>query len=162
MKMKSMEDDMLYERRGTPALRSARSELVVPTPWTSWLWPGAPNSNLWPRACAATGNPVSMTGFSTPLSWVLVRVRERPRKTLHGHTSVHSDRGPHAWGPGACARLCFTAAADTSRSQGCRRGGKRTDTKSRAHSPSSMPYRSGFASKSTVYAKHAPGRRTRG
>ena len=32
------EDDVLYERRGTPVLRSARPELVVPTPWTRWLW----------------------------------------------------------------------------------------------------------------------------
>jgi hypothetical protein len=31
------EDDSLYERRGTPVLRSARPELVVPTPWTRWL-----------------------------------------------------------------------------------------------------------------------------
>jgi hypothetical protein len=28
-----------------------------------------------------------------------------------GHTSVHCDRGPRAWGSGECARLCFTAAA---------------------------------------------------
>ena len=40
----------------------------------------------------------------------------RPSKTGPvGHTSVHSDRGPHAWGPGACARLCFTAAAAPSK-----------------------------------------------
>jgi hypothetical protein len=31
------EDAVLYERRGTPVLRSARPELVVPTPWTRWL-----------------------------------------------------------------------------------------------------------------------------
>ncbi|KOO31563.1 hypothetical protein Ctob_013848 [Chrysochromulina tobinii] len=49
------EDAVLYERRGTPVLRSARPELVVPTPWTRWLWTGALNSRLWPRACAATG-----------------------------------------------------------------------------------------------------------
>ena len=54
------EDDVLYERRGTPFLRSARPELVVPTPSTIWLWPGAPNSRLWPRACAATGKRASM------------------------------------------------------------------------------------------------------
>jgi hypothetical protein len=56
------EDDVLYERRGTPVLRSARPELVVPTPWTSWRWPGALNSRLWPRACAATGKRASMSG----------------------------------------------------------------------------------------------------
>jgi hypothetical protein len=48
------EDAVLYERLSTPVLRSARPELVVPTPWTRWLWTGAPNSKLWPRACAAT------------------------------------------------------------------------------------------------------------
>ena len=48
------EDDELYERRGTPVLRSARPELVVPTFSTRWLWPGASNLKLWPRACAAT------------------------------------------------------------------------------------------------------------
>ena len=53
------EDDVLYERRGTPFLRSARPELVVPTSSTIWLWPGAPNSWLWPRACAATGKGAS-------------------------------------------------------------------------------------------------------
>jgi len=26
-----------------------------------------------------------------------------------GHTSVHSDRGPHAWGSGEFSLLCFTA-----------------------------------------------------
>ena len=30
------EDDVLYERRGTPVLRSARTELVVPTSSTRW------------------------------------------------------------------------------------------------------------------------------
>jgi hypothetical protein len=54
------EDDSLYERRGTPVHRNARPELVVPTPWTSRRWTGAPNSKLWPRACAATGKRVSM------------------------------------------------------------------------------------------------------
>ena len=53
------EDGVLYERRGTPFLRSARPELVVPTSSTTWLWPGAPNSWLWPRACAATGKGAS-------------------------------------------------------------------------------------------------------
>ena len=74
------EDDMLYERRGTPVLRSARPELVVPTSSTRWLWPGAPNLSLWPRACAATGKRVSMSGAEDrgadpvrrTLSWVEV------------------------------------------------------------------------------------------
>jgi hypothetical protein len=99
MKMKSMEDDMLYERRGTPALRSARSELVVPTPWTSWLWPGAPYSKLWPRACAATGNPVSMlaeprTGFS-PLSWVYERASCRAAAQFF--LMVHNNSGSRSF-----------------------------------------------------------------
>ena len=62
------ENDMLYERRGTPVLRSARPELVVPTPLTSRRWTGAPNSKLWPRACAATGKRVSMSGAAAPVS----------------------------------------------------------------------------------------------
>jgi hypothetical protein len=33
------EDDVLNERRGTPVLRSARPELVVPTSSTRWLLP---------------------------------------------------------------------------------------------------------------------------
>ena len=60
------EDEVLYERRGTPVLRSARPELVVPTPWTSRLWPGAPNLRLWPRACAATGLRASMMAEPRP------------------------------------------------------------------------------------------------
>ena len=40
------EDDVLYERRGTSVLGNARPELVVPTPWTSRRWTGAPNSRL--------------------------------------------------------------------------------------------------------------------
>ena len=62
------EEDSLYERRGTPVLRSARPELVVPTPLTSRRWTGAPNSKLWPRACAATGKRVSMSGAAAPVS----------------------------------------------------------------------------------------------
>ena len=54
------EDDVLYERRGTPVVRSARPELIVPTSSMSWRWPGAPNLRLWPRACAATGTRASM------------------------------------------------------------------------------------------------------
>ena len=54
------EDEVLYERRGTPVLRSARPELVVPTPWTSRLWTEVPDSSLWPRACSATGLRASM------------------------------------------------------------------------------------------------------
>ena len=27
-----------------------------------------------------------------------------------GHTSVHCDRGPRAWGSGECARLCFKSS----------------------------------------------------
>jgi hypothetical protein len=70
------EDAVLYERRSTPVLRSARPELVVPTPWTSRLWPGALNSRLWPRACAETGLRASMVAeprppVFAPLSWVV-------------------------------------------------------------------------------------------
>ena len=67
---------MLYERRGTPVLRSARPELVVPKPWTSRRWTEALNSRLWPRACAATGKRASMVAeprppVFRPLSWVV-------------------------------------------------------------------------------------------
>jgi len=69
------EDDSLYERRGPPVLRSARPELVVPTPLTSRRWTGAPNSKLWPRACAATGSVSRWAEprprFLAPLSWVV-------------------------------------------------------------------------------------------
>ena len=68
------EDEVLYERRGTPVLRSARPELVVPTPWTSRRLTGAPNSRLWPRACDATEKCASMSGVRPPvfrpLTWV--------------------------------------------------------------------------------------------
>jgi len=57
---------VLYERRGTPVLRSARPELVVPKPWTSWRWTEALNSRLWPRACAATGKRASMRQSRVP------------------------------------------------------------------------------------------------
>jgi len=57
---------VLYERRGTPVLRSARPELVVPKPWTSWRWTEALNSRLWPRACAATGKRASMVAEPRP------------------------------------------------------------------------------------------------
>ena len=60
------EDEVLYERRGTPVLRSARPELVVPKPWTSWRWTEALNSRLWPRACAATGKRASMVAEPRP------------------------------------------------------------------------------------------------
>jgi hypothetical protein len=57
---------VLYERRGTPVLRSARPELVVPKPWTSRRWTEALNSRLWPRACAATGKRASMVAEPRP------------------------------------------------------------------------------------------------
>jgi len=60
------EDAVLYERRSTAVLRSARSELVVPTPRTSRCLTGAPNSRLWPRACAATGLRASMMAEPRP------------------------------------------------------------------------------------------------
>ena len=60
------EDAVLYERRSTRVLRSARPELVVPTPWTRWLWTEVPNSSVWPRACAATGLRVSMMAEPRP------------------------------------------------------------------------------------------------
>ena len=46
------EDDVLYKRRSTPVLRSARAELVVPTSSTTWRLPGAPNRGYGLRACA--------------------------------------------------------------------------------------------------------------
>jgi len=60
------EDAVLYERRGTPVLRSARPELVVPTPWMCRRWTGALNSRLWPRACAETGKRASMVAEPRP------------------------------------------------------------------------------------------------
>ena len=57
---------MLYERRGTSVLCSARPELVVPTPWTSRLWTEVPDSSLWPRACSATGLRASMRQSRVP------------------------------------------------------------------------------------------------
>ncbi len=60
------EDEVLYERRGTSVLRSARPELVVPTPWTSRLWTEVPESSLWPRACSATGLRASMRQSRVP------------------------------------------------------------------------------------------------
>jgi len=60
------EDEVLYERRGTPVLRSARPELVVPTPWTSRLWTEVPDSSLWPRACSAKGLRASMMAEPRP------------------------------------------------------------------------------------------------
>jgi len=72
------EDEVLYERRGTPVLRSARPELVVPTPWTSRLWTEVPDSSLWPRACSAKGLRASMMAEPRPpfsgrcLGWLSV------------------------------------------------------------------------------------------
>jgi hypothetical protein len=73
------EDAVLYERRSTPVLRSARPELVVPTPWTSRLWPGALNSSYGlehalRRGCASMVAEPRPPVFA-PLSWVVTRNR---------------------------------------------------------------------------------------